>query len=249
MKDKFLQLIAALTTGMGDLKAKVNTVISGLPPVEQHESAALVMGLTRELGWVIQDIERAAQSATVAKVDEMLASFEAEVIAAAIQAEKVIPIEQVSMRIEAAELAMRTTVETEFRIAAQRASTISARRTTLVADLGDVLAAQFTDDMIVADSFDSELVRVKSALDRIKENGIDAAKTPKAYAFVAATALKPEPEFLAALEVAKEIVAHTPATPTSPAAVPGVTIVASKGKPSGEETSSKKPTLVKPWAC
>lgn len=247
MKDKFLQLIAALTASMGDLKTKVNGVIAGLPPVEQHESASLVMSLTRELGWVIQDIERTAASAAVAKMDELLAGFEAEVIAAAVQAEKVVPVEQVAMRIEAAQAAMRTTVETEFRVAAEKATTIAARRATLVTDLGDVLAAQFTDDMIIAENFDSEVVRVKAALDRIKESGIDAAKAPKAYAFVAATALKPETEFLAALEVAKEIVATAPTSP-APAAVPGVTIVANQGKPSGESATTKtKPNLVVAW--
>lgn len=245
MKAKFLELILALNTSMGELKSKVNTVIAGLPPVEQHEAASMVMGLTRELGWVVKDIERAADSTSVAKVDEMLSSFQAEVIQAAIADKKVVPVEEVALRIEAAENAIRAQVTEEFNVLAKKKETIIARRATIVADLGEVIAAQFTDDMIVAESFDADFARAKSAVDRIKENGIEPDKSPKAHAFVSAAVLKPAAEFDAALELATEAAskAVTPATP-----VAGVTVHASAAKPENPgSTESKLPKLVKAY--
>lgn len=229
-----LSIINSLNELKNSIRAKFNTALEGLGPIEQIEASQPLIGVLREVDWAKDRITRisAELDENIANAETMLATFTQEKITAAIT-EKVTAGELVRKEdhetlITAAENKGKEEVRQEFQAAADRAQKITEQRNKIVTDHGVHVAACLSDDDLTADDSADRVARVTARTKKLTDAGI-AAEGPTEKFFASMLSCAPteagDAEFESRLEAFTatgfKAAAATPAPKTPPSILPG----------------------------
>jgi hypothetical protein len=186
-------ILAAFALAIKEIKAKADSALSGMGPIDQYEGAREVSYAINCLQWTAKEVETMLN-----KVSEIEAKFEPEVQAAAAALMEAKINEQVAAGelvrksdVEAAVAAVRKeateAAETAFAAREEEARTVAARRKEIETAHGAEAAAALSDDSLKGD--DAAFAAFKTEFDRrvksLGEIGVTAAANKDAFAKIA----------------------------------------------------------------
>lgn len=195
---KLTELLASFIAGVAALKAQANTVLAGLPPLEQHEA-------TSEIAYGIRSLQRYGNElvATAENLEKQMGGFVAQA-EVAMTAEVTAKAEEVLLAAgnfikkvdaEAAQvLALaekEKTMRDTFTAEAAAVTKIKDKRAALVStkEVALIVAEALPDALLAADDVDAKIGLVKARLTKLTGLGLTPELAPKVFAEVAGLSL------------------------------------------------------------
>lgn len=201
------QLITLFATLIGDLRAKANAAIAGLPPLESIEASNTVLSALRDLTWVHERIVRemdnadsvmanaarivegfapqAGESASVAAcrlMDVMMAVAGDQALSAALDAGTHLTADQRDTAVNAAREEARDAARTDFDTQVNNLRILAERRAELTTSHGAVAAASLPESLILAESYQDHVTALQDRLAAMAAAGMTEEAHPRNFA-------------------------------------------------------------------
>ena len=226
-----IAVITLLANLRADLYNKFNAALEKAKPLEQFEAGSAACGILNEIDWAKERLQRSGEElqstlenagkflsgfesklnetpemAAARFLDELTASIEKSALAAAIGEKKVVSIDDHNNALTAAKETAATEAKEkadgEFNAKLTAIKLIADRRTEAVTRVGEIAAAQLTDEILAGETFEASLVAIEGRISAMKEKDITAENRPRLYTDLLTKGS--EEEFTASMEIVLE---------------------------------------------
>lgn len=152
--DEFKKLIAEIRAGLEKATVAANDRLKNLPPVEQVQGAQAHTEIKRQVGYMVEDVERRLEFIAEQKdrLDGMLASAVQAALDERAEKKEIVYKTDHDAAVTAAVTAANEKAQAEHQTALDNLQNVAARREEAVTALGDSAAA-LTDEMLADEGY------------------------------------------------------------------------------------------------
>lgn len=207
------EILKAMSSAQGELRARVNDALAKLGPIEQIESGQPVISALREMDWAKNRLEELGKmlQEKIDGLESIVSEVESSVKAKLIESGDVISAADKETLIANAKKEGADEVQEELTNLRASIETYDERMDEIRKGNGEVVASLMKRDDVVSDDYKDRVKMLAGRLAKAKELNLDSEQTPRAFQQMVGHSLSEEGEsaFNSEVERTKELIAST----------------------------------------